>query len=451
MNVSIEKNNSVSAVLTVSIEENDYKGKVEKRLKEIGKTHNIPGFRQGHVPAGELKRRFGKVVTSDVINDEVFDAVIKYIRENNLNVLGQPLPVDVKELDLKNEKDFTFQYELALAPELNVTLDKETKVPYYTIDVTSDMVAEQDKQFRQRFGVQAPGEEVEPNALVKGAIMELNADGTVKTDENAIQMINGIVAPQFFKDKDQAALFVGKKLNDKVVFNPWKTCDGNAAEISSMLGVSKDVAAEVKGDFEMAISEIIVLRPAEANQELFDNVLGKEKATTEEEYLAGVKAMIERDLVGSSDYLFRRDLDKVLLEKYGDMELPAEILKKWLVKSNDKVTEETVDDDYAKSEKALKLQLIKENIAKQLDIKIEEDDLMGYAKSMAAHQFAQYGMTNMDDETLADYAKRILSNKEYRPRIVEEVGDAKLYNAAKAVVALEEKTVSLSDFQKLAE
>lgn len=451
MNVSIEKNNSVSAVLTVSIEENDYKGKVEKRLKEIGKTHNIPGFRQGHVPAGELKRRFGKVVTSDVINDEVFDAVIKYIRENNLNVLGQPLPVDVKELDLKNEKDFTFQYELALAPELNVTLDKETKVPYYTIDVTSDMVAEQDTQFRQRFGVQAPGEEVEPNALVKGAIMELNADGTVKTDENAIQMINGIVAPQFFKDKNQAALFVGKKLNDKVVFNPWKTCDGNAAEISSMLGVSKDVAAEVKGDFEMAISEIIVLRPAEANQELFDNVLGKEKATTEEEYLAGVKAMIERDLVGSSDYLFRRDLDKVLLEKYGDMELPAEILKKWLVKSNDKVTEETVDDDYAKSEKALKLQLIKENIAKQLDIKIEEDDLMGYAKSMAAHQFAQYGMTNMDDETLADYAKRILSNKEYRPRIVEEVGDAKLYNAAKAVVALEEKTVSLSDFQKLAE
>lgn len=451
MNVSIEKNNSVSAVLTVSIEENDYKGKVEKRLKEIGKTHNIPGFRQGHVPAGELKRRFGKVVTSDVINDEVFDAVIKYIRENNLNVLGQPLPVDVKELDLKNEKDFTFQYELALAPELNVTLDKSTTVPYYTIDVTSEMVAEQDKQFRQRFGSQVPGEEVEPNALVKGAIMELNADGTVKTDENAIQMINGIVAPQFFKDKEQAALFVGKKINDKVVFNPWKTCDGNAAEISSMLGVSKDAAAEVKGDFEMTISEIIVLRPAEANQELFDNVLGKEKVTTEEEYLASVKAMIERDLVGSSDYLFRRDLDKVLLEKYGDMELPAEILKKWLVKSNDKVTEATVDEDYAKSEKALKLQLIKENIAKQLDIKIEEDDLMGYAKSMAAHQFAQYGMTNMDDETLADYAKRILSNKEYRPRIVEEVGDAKLYNAAKAVVALDEKNVSLADFQKLVE
>ncbi len=451
MNVSIEKTTPVSAVLTVSIEENDYKDKVEKRLKEIGKTHNIPGFRQGHVPAGELKRRFGKIVTSDVINDEVYEAVINYIRENKLNVLGQPLPVDVKELDLKNQKDFTFQYELALAPELNVALDKSVKVPYFTIDVTDEMVAEQDKQFRQRFGAQVPGEEVEPNALVKGSIMELNADGTVKTDEDAIQMINGIVAPQFFKDKDQAALFVGKKLNDKVVFNPWKTCEGNAAELSSMLGVDKDKVADIKGDFEMSISEIIVLRPAEANQELFDNVLGKDKAKTEEEYLAGVKAMIARDLSGSSDYLFRRDLDKTLLEKYGDMELPAETLKKWLVKSNDKVTEETVDEDYSKSETALKLQLIKENIAKILDIKISEDDLLNYARGMAFRQFAQYGMTNMDDETLTDYAKRILSNKEYRPRIVEEVGDAKLYNAAKAVVDLDEKTVSLEDFQKLAQ
>ncbi|MCM1504437.1 MAG: trigger factor family protein [Muribaculum sp.] len=450
MNVSMEKTGNVSALLTVSIEENDYKDKVEKELKQIGRTHTIPGFRQGHVPFGELNRRFGKHVASDVINNEVYNAVVKYIQENKLAVLGQPIPVEVKELDLKNQKDFTFQYELGLAPELNVELDKNVSVPYYKISVTDEMVAEQDKQFCERFGAQVPGEEVEPNALVKGSIMELDENGEVKTTEDAIQMINGIVAPMYFKDKAEAEKFAGKKVNDKVVFNPWKTCEGNPAELSSMLGVDKDKAADIKGDFEMAISEIIVLRPAEHGQELYDNVLGKDKVTTEEEYLAGVKAMIERDLDNSSLFMFRRDVEKLMMDKYGDMELPAEVLKKWLVNGNDGITPENVDEEYAKMEKSLKWQLIKERLGALCDIKIDEEDLIGHAKMIAARQFAQYGMTNIDDETLADYAKRILSDKNYRPRIVEEVGDSKLFNAIEAKVTLDEKTVSLDEFKEMA-
>ena len=200
----MEKPGNVSAVLTVAIEENDYKEKVEKELKAIGRTRAIPGFRQGHVPFGELNRRFGKHVASDVINNEVYNAVVKYIQENKLGVLGQPIPVEVVELDLKNQKDFTFQYELALTPELNVELDKNVVVPYYKINVTDEMVAEQDKQFCERFGAQVPGEEIEPNALVKGSIMELDENGAVKTTDDAIQMINGIVAPMYFKDKAEA-------------------------------------------------------------------------------------------------------------------------------------------------------------------------------------------------------------------------------------------------------
>ena len=263
MNVTLDKTGNVTAKLTVSIEENDYKAKVEKRLKEIGRTHSIPGFRQGHVPFGELNRRFGKQVTSDVINDIVYEAAAKYISENKLPVLGQPIPVNVTELDLKNNKDFTFQYELGLAPELNIELGKEIKVPYYNINASDEMVKEQDEKFRERFGAQVPGEEVEPNALVKGAIMELDENGNVKTSDDAIQMINGIVAPMYFKDREQAKLFEGHKINDKVRFNPWKTCEGNPAELASMLGVDKEKAADIKSDFEMAISEIIVLRPAE--------------------------------------------------------------------------------------------------------------------------------------------------------------------------------------------
>lgn len=450
MNISQEKTGNVSVKLTVAIEENDYKDKVVKELKEIGKKHAIPGFRQGHVPFGELNRRFGKQVTSDVINNEVYEAVVNYIRENKLAVLGEPVPVEVKELDLKNEKDFTFQYELGLVPEINVTLDKEVHLPYYTIAVTEEMINEQDKNFRERFGAQVPGEEVEPNALVKGSIMELNEDGSVKTTDDAIQMLNGIVAPMYFKDKAEAEKFAGKKVNDKVIFNPWKTCDGNVAELSSMLGVDKEKAADIKGDFELSISEIIVLRPAELGQELYDNVLGKDKAHNEDEYRADIKEMIARELSRNSEMLFRVDTEKAMIEKYGNMELPVEVLKKWLVRRNEGLTEENIDEEYTKMEPGLKWQLIKERLGAICEIKIDEQDLINHAKAIAAMQFAQYGMTNMDDDTLADYAKRILADKNYRPRIVEEVGDIKLFDAIKEKVTVDNKEVSLDEFKEIA-
>ncbi len=449
MNVTLDKTGNVTAKLTVSIEENDYKAKVEKRLKEIGRTHSIPGFRQGHVPFGELNRRFGKQVTSDVINDIVYEAAAKYIGENKLPVLGQPIPVNVTELDLKNNKDFTFQYELGLAPELNIELGKEIKVSYYNINASDEMVKEQDEKFRERFGAQVPGEEVEPNALVKGAIMELDENGNVKTSDDAIQMINGIVAPMYFKDREQAKLFEGHKINDKVRFNPWKTCEGNPAELASMLGVDKEKAADIKSDFEMAISEII--RPAEANQELFDNVLGKDKVNNEADYLGALKTMIEQDLSGNSEILFRHEIEKFMTEKYGNMELPAEVLKKWLVNTNEKITEQNVDEEYTKMEPMLKWQLIKERLAEACEIKIDDNDLTNHAKMVAARQFAQYGMTNIDDETLSDYAKRILADKQFRQRIIEETGDTKLFNALKAKLSVEEQNVSLDEFKAIAE
>jgi trigger factor len=358
--------------------------------------------------------------------------------------------VEVKELDLKNEKDFSFSYELALVPEINVTLDKDVHLPYYNIEVSEDMINEQDKNFRERFGAQVPGEEVEANSLVKGSIMELDEAGNVKTSDDAIQMINGIVAPMYFKDKAEADKFIGKKVNDKVVFNPWKTCEGNAAELSSMLGVDKSKAADIKGDFELSISEIIVLRPAELGQELYDNVLGKDKATTEEEYRNALKDMIARELSRNSEMLFRVDTEKAMMEKYGDMELPVEILKKWLIRRNDELNDANIDEEYAKMEQGLKWQLIKERIGEICQIKIEEQDLIGHAKMIASMQFAQYGMTNMDDDTLTDYAKRILADKNYRPRIVEEVGDIKLFAAVKEAVTINAENVTLDKFKEIA-
>lgn len=450
MNVTSNKIDSVSMRLTVSVEENDYKEKVNQDLKKIGRTHQIPGFRKGHVSLADLQRRFGREVTSDVINQVVFDAVMKYIEDNKLNVLGQPMPVEVKELDFKSQKDFTFEYDLALAPELNVEADKNITIPYYNIEVSDSMIEEQDKAFRKRFGAQVPGEEFEPDALVKGAIMELNEDGSVKEGEDAIQVVSGIVAPMYFVDKSEASKFEGKKVGDKVVFNPRKAAGGNATELASMLNIDKERTAAVQGDFEMAISEIIVVRPAELGEELYTNVFGKDKVHNEEEYREGIKSMIAGELQGNSDMVFTFSARKTYLEKYGDMQLPDAILKAWLVSRNENLNAENVDEEYDKMKEDLKWQLVKEQLAQKLEVKIEQADLLEFAKRMASRQFAQYGMTNIDDETITRYAQSILDDKNYRGRLVEQVGDVKLFTALKNAVTLDEKTVTLDEFKEIA-
>ena len=450
MNITSTNADAVSMRLTVSVEENDYKAKVTEDLKKIGRTHQIPGFRKGHVSLKDLERRFGKQVTSDVINQVVYEAVIKYIQDNKLNVLGQPMPVEVKELDLKNQKDFTFEYDLALAPELNVEVDKNIEIPYYNIEVSDEMVSEQDAAFRKRFGAQVPGEEFEKDALVKGAIMQLNEYGSIKEGDDAIQVVSGILAPMYFTDKDEAAKFEGKKVGDKVVFNPRKAAGENITELSSMLNIDKERVAEVQGDFEMAISEIIVVKPAELGEEFYTNVFGKDKVSNEEEHRAAVKELIHDELAGNSDMLFRWNARKVYMEKYGDMQLPAEILKKWLASRNEGMTAEQVEEEYKRMEADLKWQLVLDQIVSKLGVKIEKEDLLEFAKGLAARQFAQYGMTNMDDETITKYAENILADKNYIGRIQEQVGEVKTFNALKEAVTLKEENVTLDQFKEVA-
>lgn len=450
MNVSFEKLNDVEGKIIVNVEESDYKAKVESEIKKIGRTHNIPGFRKGHVPMGQLVRMFGKQVKSDVLNQEVYEAVVNYIRDNKLGILGEPLPVEVKEISIE-QKDFTFAYEIGLAPELDINLDKSTTLDYYPIKVSDEMQEQQDKMLRERFGKQEPGQEFEERALVKGVLMELNADGSVKTDDDAIQVTAGIVAPFLFKSKEEAAKFEGKKVGDKVVFNPSASCEGNVAELASMLNIDKERAAEVKADFELAISEIIVNRLAEYGQEFYDDVFGKDKVTSEEDYHKNVTAMIAAQLAPNSENLFQYTTEKALVEKYGNFELPAEFLKKWLVARNEGLTAENIDAEYDKMIPSIKWQLIKERVAQQAGVKIEKEDLENYAKAIAAQQLAQYGMYNLGDDVLADYAKRILDDKNSRAHIIEQVGDRKLFDAIKNLATVDVKEVTLDEFKEIAE
>lgn len=451
MNVTFDKQGDNKALLKVDIVESDYADKVKKQLKQLGATHQIPGFRKGHVPFGVLEKRFGKEVASDVINSTVYEATIGYLRDNNIDILGAPVPVEVVELDLDNKKDYSFQYELAIAPAIDVEVDKNVTLPYYTIAVSDDMVKQQDEAFCKRFGAQVPGEEVEPDALVKGSIMELNEDGSVKESEDAIQVISGIVAPMYFKDKEQADKFIGKKVDDKVVFNPWATCEGDPVELSSMLQIDKEKAATVKGDFQMAISEIIVLRPAEHGEELYTNVFGKDKVKTEEEYLAAVKEIIADQLKGNSDQLFQGEVYKYYTDRYAaGIDVAEDVLKKWYISMNKDVNEDNVDDVFKQLIPDLKWQLIRDSIAEKLGVKVEESDLIQYATMMARHQFAQYGMSNLTDDVYEDYAKRMIGDKKVREQMSQQVATLKLFAAVRENVTLDTKEVSLDEFKEIA-
>lgn len=450
MNISFEKIGDVAGKLTVNVEENDYKAKVNAELKKIGATHNIPGFRKGHINIDQLRRRFGKDVMSDVINETVYHAVIDYIKENKINILGQPLPEKVVAVNM-DQKDYTFAYEVGLAPELNIEVDKNVTLPYYTIDITDQMLEDQDKSLRERFGAQVPGEEVDNKAVIKGTLMELNADGTVKESEDAIQVINGIVAPFYFKNKEEEQKFIGKKLNDKVVFNPYNSCEGNVAELSSMLNIDKDKAADVKGDFEMVITEIIVVKPAEHNQEFFDNVFGRDKVHNDEEYNQALKEMISNSFRGTTDYYFNTITRDYFVDKYGaDMKLPEDFLIKWLTYTNPEAAKDAdMKKEYAEMLPSLKWQIISDRIADQLKVSIDNDDVLARAKFIARQQFNQYGIYNIDEETVTDTAKRILADKNYSRRIAEEVSELKLFAVIREAVTIDLKTVSFEEFSKM--
>lgn len=445
MNVTLDKVSAVEGKLAVSVEENDYKDKVTAELKKIRRDANIPGFRKGAVPMSVVEKRFRKQVTSDVINQVVYEAVVNYLKENNVDILGEPMPVNVTELDLDKATDYTFEYELGFAPEINIELNKDTHLPYYRIEVTPEMVEEQDKALAGRFGSQEPLEVYADRALIKGNIRELGKE------EGYVSAENVILAPWTFKNADEAAKFDGAKPGDVIVYNPWNATEGNTAEIAAMLSISREEAENLKGDFELTITEITGLKPAEHNEEFFKHAFGPD-CTTEEQYQEALRKSIAAQLLPNSAALFEKQTREALMEKYGNFELPAEFLKKWLLRRNpEQLNAETIDEEYAKSEKGMKWEILSGRIANMLNVKVTEEDLLNYAKHVAARQFAQYGMANLDESILTNYAQSLVKDENNRRYIIDQVSNANLFEAIGHAVTIDDHTVSLDEFKKLAE
>ena len=448
MNVTLDKKDNVNAVLTVSLTPEDYQNDVKKELLSIGQKHPMKGFRPGHVPMPILMKQYGTDVRVQVVDKKVSKALTDYIVNNKIDILGEPMVSIDTKADLKEETNYEFKFDLGLAPEFDLKLDKRVKIPYYNIKVSDEMVDKQNESYRKRFGKQVPGELSAEDALIKGSMEELDENGNVK--EGGIKVDRTIISPQFLKNADEKAKFVGKKVDEEIVFNPHTAADGNLTELAAMLNVDKN-EADVKSDFKFHVNEILVNQDAEMDQEFFDNVLGKDVAKSEEEYREKLRETIANQLKSDSNYRFTVDAERVLKKKVGELELPDEFLKRFLQARNQDGEENKMDEQYPQMREQLVWQLIKEKIAHNYDVKVEVEDKMRLARYYAAQQFAQYGMTNIPDDVIDKYAHEFLAKPESSEQIQNRAFEDKVFATIKENVGLDEKEVSVEEFNKLFE
>ena len=436
-------------MIKIDIVKADYEEKVEKALRTYRQKANIPGFRKGMAPMGMIKKMVGKSILLEEINKLVSESLYNYIKDNKMNILGEPLPSESQaEIDFDKQEDFTFLFDVALAPEIDITLTDKDKIDYYHIDIDDDMVAKQKEAFCSRFGVQQPVEEASEKDIVKGQFVELDENNAPK--EGGIS-VESLLTPAYLKDEAEKNKFVGKKVGDKVVFNPSVACGGNDTEIAAMLHIGKDKSADVKSNFEVEITSILGFKPAEVGQELYDNAFGKDTVKSEEEFTAKIREMLASQLQPESDYKFALDARTALEAKVGEVELPDNLLKRWLVVTGENRTAESVEEEYPKMVPDLKWQLIKEEIVKKYEIKVDDADMLEMAKKATRAQFAQYGMANVPDDLLEKYASDMLKDKKIVSNIAERATEEKIIETIKSHVSLNEKNVSVEDFYKMFE
>ena len=448
MKISFENADKVNGQLTIVVEEADYNEKVEKTLKDYRKKANIPGFRPGQAPLSLIKKQVGEQVKMDELNKLVGETIYSYLKENNIQFLGEPLPSAKQEAqDLAKPAPYTFVFDIAVAPEIDLELTDKDKLDYYEITVDDKLVDEQVDMFASRAGKYEQVEKYQAKDMLKGDMKELNADGSEK--EGGIVKEGAVLMPEYIKVDDQKKLFKGLKRGQVVVFNPKKAFPESVIEVSSMLGISKEEAANVDSDFAFHVLEITRYVKAPVNQELFDAIYGEGAVKDEADFRSKIAEGIANQLVSNSEYKLLQDLRAYCEKKVGKLVFPEEMLKR-VMRTKVKDAKE-VDEKFDASLEELKWHLIKERLVKANDVKVNDDDVLDAARLQARIQFAQYGMSNLPDETVDNYAREMLKNRETLDGFVDRAVENKLVEALKKVVKLKKKKVSLDDFNKMME
>ena len=448
MKISFENPDKVNGLLTLTVETADFQDRVEKTLKAYRKKASVPGFRPGMVPMGLIKKQYGEAVKAEEINKTIGEELYKYINDNKIKMLGEPMANEGQiPVDLATEAPYEFKFDIAVAPEFKVELSDNDTVDYYTIKVDDDLVNRQIDMFASRAGHYDKVEEYQANDMLKGDIRELDENGNTK--EGGITVEGAVMMPEYIKVEDQKKLFENAKLGDIITFNPKKAYPENDVEVSSLLKITKEEAADVTADFSFQITEITRFVKAEINQELFDNVYGEGEIKDEETFRKKIAEGLSEQLANDGDYKFLVDVRKYLEDKVGTLTYPDALLKRIMLNKNKDKGEEFVEKNYEQSIKELTWHLIREQLVEANDIKIDDNDLKETAMEAARAQFAQYGMTNVPEEYLENYANDMLKRKEFVDSLVDRSIDRKLTEALKKVVKLENKEATLDEFNEM--
>ena len=435
--------------MNIVVEEEDYKNDVEKTLKDYRKKANVPGFRPGQAPMGMIKRQFGTSVKMDVVNKLIGQQIYKYVQDNNIQMLGEPLASE-KQAPVEIEKDgpYTFMFDIAVAPEMKVTLNGRDKVDYYNITVDDKILDQQVEMYASRAGKYDKAETYEGNDLLKGDLRELDENGNTK--EGGITVEGAILMPSYIKVDEQKNLFEGAKLGDVITFNPKKAYPENDTEVANLLKIERDAVKDLESEFSFQITEIQRFVKHEINEELFKQVFGEDTDVKDEAaFRAKIAEGLQEQLKGDSDYKFILDVRAHCEKKVGQLEYPDALLKRIMLANNKDKGEEFVEKNYEQSIKELTWHLIKEQLIKAQEIKVDDNDIKETAKEAARAQFAQYGMTNIPEEYVENYANEIIKKGDATEALVDRSIDRKLAAALKTVVKLNEKEISVEDFNKM--
>ena len=446
MNISLQTEDKLNGVITAVVEPEDYQDGVKKSIKELKKTANIPGFRKGMVPEGLLRQKYGVSILAEEVNKVLQAKLYDYIKENKVNMLGEPMPTaDNDKVELVEGNTFTFKFDIAIAPEISVELSKKDKIDFYEVTVADDIVENQVQMYRQRGGKYEKVDSYEDNDMLKGTVEELDKDGKVL--EDGVKAEDVVMLPKYFKDDAQKALFATAKTNEVIKFNPSVAYNNSEAELSSFMKIDKAEVANHKGEFQFTVKEITRYMPGPLDQQLFDQVFPGGEVTTAEQFKEKIKAQIEEQFNKDADYKFLNDLKKYLIEKAGDVKFPDEKLKK-IMRVNAKSDEE-VEQYFDKNVESLKWHLIKEQLVEMTKVKVDDQDVIEMAKEVTRMQFAQYGMINIPEQYLDDSVKEMLKKRETVDNLIDRCIEMKLSAAVKELVSLKKKKITSEEFNKL--
>lgn len=448
MNVSFENPDKINGLLTITIEDDDYKAEVEKTLKEYRKKANVPGFRPGQVPMGLIRRQVGSGVKMETINKVLGEQLQKYISDNNIAMLGEPLASEKQEpQDLEKDGPYTFMFDIAVAPEINITLDANDTIDYYEIAADDALVDQQVDMFASRFGKNVEADNYQDGDMLKGDLRQLDAEGN--TVENGLTVEGASIMPKYFKNDDQKKLFDGCKPGDIITFNPSKAYEGSDYELAALLKVDREKVKEYEGDFSFQITTVQHFEKHAVDQELFDLTFGKDAVKDEKEYREKIAEELKAQLALDSDVKFIQDVRKYAEDKVGQLTYPDTLLKRIMKQNNKDKDQEFIDKNYEPSIKELNWSLIRNKIAVAQGVKVNDDDVKNAAREVAKVQFAQYGMSNVPQEYVDNYADELLKKQEAQQQFVDRAIDAKIVEALKTVVTLNKKQVTLDEFNKM--